>query len=137
MNTKDKTQNEGLSEPLQQCNVVGSLDFYKLPFKRSIPENRVRDKNGNFVFQFEPKFEKGNFREGFLELIDKVLDSINSKKHEPIKELDLKISDIIPIEIFNGNEHFITIRGWGNLTGTGAKNFSAEKASAIQDDFRD
>jgi hypothetical protein len=35
------------------------------------------------------------------------------------------------------NELFILIRGWGNLTGTGAHHFSEEKAVKIQDDFRD
>jgi len=32
---------------------------------------------------------------------------------------------------------FILIRGWGNLTGIGGYNFDSEKASKIQDDFRD
>ena len=38
-------------------------------------------------------------------------------------------------EIFNNGELFITIRGWGNLTGS--YNFSDDSAKEIQDGFRD
>lgn len=38
-------------------------------------------------------------------------------------------------EIISNGEVWIIIRGWGNLTGTGAHHLSVEEASNIQDTF--
>jgi hypothetical protein len=73
---------------------------------------------------------------GENELMNKVIKSINSKKHLPIKDLLLSLDKDDPNFIRNNGRLFIVIRGWGNLTGCGSHNFSGEKAAQIQDDFR-
>ncbi len=116
------------------------LNFYNQPFHQAKYGSWVYDASSNFVFQFdeENKFdEKGNYNVGIRELREKILLSINSLDHEPIKELKLTVNPINPIEIFNHGSLYITIRGWGNLTGIGGYNFNEEKAITIQDDFRD
>ena len=111
-----------------------TLTFYKQPF-RNTDHGWVYDANKNFVFQFEPKFDgEGEYVDGELEMQGKVLKSLNSEGHEPIPELELSLNDFGQIE--NDGEEVITIRGWGNLTGIGAHHFSYDKASKIQDDFR-
>lgn len=108
-------------------------DVYKLPLKLSEYGSHVYDKWSNFVFQFEPKFDaKGNYAEGYKELEDKVLRCING---EQIERKTKNIAIHKEGRIFIGGVHLITIRGWGNLTGTGAKNLSAEEAANIQDTF--
>ena len=109
------------------------LSFYKQPFHKPKYGSWIYDANGNFVFQFESEFDdKGEYTKGCLELQDRVIKSLNSNKHEPVDELNLSLKCI---EIKNNSKLFITIRGWGNLTGTGAHNFPVEKAVKIQDDF--
>ena len=58
--------------------------------------------------------------------------------------VDRVVSVICPNEkivqnkaVNNNDLPFILIRGWGNLIGIGGYNFDMEKASKIQDDFRD
>lgn len=107
------------------------LIFYKQPF--NIYYSRVSDKQHNFCFQFEPKFTpKGNYADGWLEMQEEIMLSLNCSKHRPLPQLNLSFTEG---NIYNFGEHIITIRGWGNLTGIGANNFSAEKAAKIQDDF--
>ena len=103
------------------------LKFYKRPFKLDeYGTSWVYDAKGNFVFQFE----KG------AEHKEEVIFSLNALDKEPIKELNLSVGTD-PVEIRNNAGEFITIRGWGGLTGVGGYGFSAEKASKIQDEFRD
>lgn len=104
---------------------MAELNFYKKPFTIIEGDNWVYDNIRNFVFQFDGVSE---------ELKQQVLDSLNSDKAIPIKQLNL--SFLAPIEILNNQKPFITIRGWGNLTGDGAHNFPPQKAQKIQDDFR-
>lgn len=114
-------------------NVSSRLSFYKQPFRKS-EWSHVYDANGNFVFQFERKYdENGNHAEGCIELEDKIIKSLNSENLETIPELKLLLRDAI--EIKNHGKLLILIRGWGNLTGIGAHNFPTEKAAKIQDDF--
>lgn len=107
------------------------LNFYKQPFRNEYG-SRVYDAKNNFCFQFEIEFV-----ENWKKLWEKVMFSLNSIEHEPIKELKLSINPKYPIQILNNGKPFILIRGWGNLTGIGGYNFSEEKATIIQDDFRD
>ena len=119
---------------IQNSQKMNELKFYKKPF--TLVFTHVYDKDNNFVFQFIPRYDSGNqYREGFLKLIDKVVNSLNSDEHLPIEELSLSVSEKDPNIIMNGIESFIMIRGWGNLTG--ANKFSPEKAADIQDSFRD
>lgn len=108
--------------------------FYTLPLHKSKYSGWVWDAKGNFVFQFESEFtDKGQFVDGCLEMQDRILKSLNADSHEPIPELNLEVKDAI--ELWNDNKLLILIRGWGNLTGVGAHNFTGEKACKIQDNF--
>lgn len=110
-----------------------TLLFYKQPFRKSEYCGWVYDANENFVFQFETIFdEKGNYAAGEEDLMKSIIDSINSEDHIPIESMNLLSKDG---QILDGDRELITIRGWGNLTGVGAHNFSGEKAAKIQDDF--
>jgi hypothetical protein len=114
------------------------LNFYTRPFKKDNYSDWVYDSKSNFVFQFELNhFDK--FRERIVgaDKLNEIIFSLNSLDHEPIEELSLTVNPKNPIEILNHGKLFITIRGWGNLTGIGGFNFDEEKASKIQDDFRD
>lgn len=109
------------------------LQFYKLPIRQLGKYGQWQyDANGNFVYQFEPYFVDRSFDPEFLKIKQKIVDSLNSAEHEPIEgEWEVKSG----IDLYYNGRHLITIRGWGNLTGCGAKNFSAEKAALIQDNF--
>jgi hypothetical protein len=106
-----------------------TLKFYKQPLYLDSYSNWVYDAKHNFVFQFN---KKNNDRDKMQEIIF----SLNALYHEPIEELNLSIG-ITPTEILNNKLPFIEIRGWGNLTGIGGYNFDMDKASNIQDNFRD
>lgn len=123
-------------ESEKQAVVSGSplLNFYTRPFKEDKYSGWVRDAKGNFVFQFEGDFdEKGNYVEGYKELTKEIIFALNDIDLKPVNGLKLELKN--GIEIYKDNKLFILIRGWGNLTGIGAHNFSGEKASIIQDDF--
>ncbi len=116
------------------------LRFYTRPFHQAKYGTWVYDAKGNFVFQWdelEKYDEKGNYLEGIKETREAIIFSLNSINHEHINELKLTVNPNDTTQILNNGNLLITIRGWGNLTGTGAYNFDAEKASKIQDDFRD
>ena len=113
-----------------QCDktaVSKSALFYTRPFKMYEYGRQVYDAKNNFVFEFEKGVSK--------QLQKEVIFSLNALDNEPINELKLSFLDAI--EILNDGQKFICIRGWGNLTGTGGYHFTSEKASKIQDDFRD
>lgn len=116
------------------------LEFYNQPFHQSKYGTWVYDAKHNFVFQFDeeqPYDVSGNYLPGVKELREKVIWSLNSLEHDPVEELALSVNPKDEVEILNHGKLFITIRGWGNLTGIGGYNFDGEKAAKIQDDFRD
>jgi hypothetical protein len=114
------------------------LKFYNRPFHQAKYGTWVYDAKSNFVFQFESKYdEKGEYIDGVKELQQEVIFSLNSLDSEPIEQLKLSVDTNDEIMILNDGLPFILIRGWGNLTGIGGYNFDSEKASKIQDDFRD
>jgi len=114
------------------------LKFYNLLFHRAKYGTWVYDAKSNFVFQFENKYdEKGNLIDGVTELQEQVIFSLNALYNEPILTLNLSVDKDDECMILNDNIPFIMIRGWGNLTGIGGYNFDSEKASKIQDNFRD
>jgi hypothetical protein len=105
-------------------NMKTYKDVYQLPL-----ENRhdwIYDQNNNFVFQFMIDDEKTE---------QKILDIINGK--ENFKNLDLIFKHEQGQILDKSGLPIILIRGWGNLTGIGAKNLSVEEASNIQDTFAD
>ena len=133
MNTKDKSSEKAHSEPLQQCNVVGSAfktfrDVYQLPFhRRTLVDTWIYDEGNNFCFQFEQyKFDSVN---------QAMLEVINDNNH--YENFDLIFThENGEIKDNNGN-HWITIRGWGNLTSPNCLGLSPEEAANIQDSLAD
>ena len=117
------------------------LNFYTRPFRLDpYGSGWVYDSKRNFIFQFDEENEfddKGNYTFGIKEFRERVILSLNSLNHESIDNCEFTINADSQIEILKDNKLFITIRGWGNLTGIGGYNFSEEKASKIQDDLRD
>lgn len=114
------------------------LFFYKQPFVQANYGTWVYDAKNNFVFQFDEKIKynnDGELLESVNLLREKIIFSLNSVNLEPIEGLDLSINPDNPVEILNNGELFITIRGWGNLTGIGGYKFDTEKATFIQDLF--
>lgn len=97
-------------------------DVYELPMKESY--GRIYDQKGNFVFQFMIDDEKAK---------QKTLNVINGK--ENLKNPDLLFKHEQGRIVDKSGLSIILIRGWGNLTGTGAMNLSDEEASNIQDTF--
>ena len=110
------------------------LNFYTRPFHQSKYSGRVYDAKGNFVFQFEGDYDdKGNYKEGYKELTEKIIFALNDVNFNPVPNLKLELKGAI--ELYKDGKLFVLIRGWGGLTGVGGHNFSGEKASKIQDDF--
>lgn len=108
-------------------------DIYRFTLQKVSHGSWIHDQDYNFVFQFEPKFDsKGNYAKGYEELEKNILDKINGKKVDRKTDTEVTHKDG---EIFIGDVHIITIRGWGNLTGIGAHNLPAEEAANIQDTF--
>lgn len=108
-------------------------DIYKLPLKQADRTGWVYDQNGNFVFQFEKYYDSKGKRLNWLEPFwKKVIIFINeeAKGWKSSENWNHKNG-----EIFLGNVHVITIRGWGNLCGVGGHNLPAEEAANIQYTF--
>ena len=97
-------------------------DVYQLPLEEN--HGWIYDQKGNFVFQFMIDNEKTE---------QKILDVINGK--ENFKNLDLVFKHEQGRIVDKSGLPIILIRGWGNLTGTGAMNLSVEEASNIQNTF--
>lgn len=112
-------------------------DIYKFPLHKWDGASFVSDSANNFVFQFEPKFnDKGDYQEGWLDTEEKIMNCLNGVYQFANKDLSFYHNEG---QIFAKEKqhelHVITIRGWGNLTGTGAHNLKAEEAANIQDTF--
>lgn len=112
-------------------------DIYKFPLRKAKYGSWVYDAESNFVFQFEAKFEKGDYQKGWQEFEQKIIDCLNDVKPLELKEKsNFSLSEGNIFITQNGiKSHIITIRGWGNLTGIGAHNLSGEEAANIQDTF--
>lgn len=116
------------------------LKFYSKPFHPAKYGSWVYDGKNNFVFQFDEVQKYDEFGRYLPEVKanrEAVIFALNAIDHEPVEELNLSVNPKDPTEVFNNGELFITIRGWGNLTGVGGYNLPPEDAEKIQDDFRD
>lgn len=107
-------------------------DIYKFPLKQWDSFSRVDDAKGNFVFQFEPRFNNGDYQDGWKDFEKKALAVINGEDN--FKETKFH-SEEGQIFVDGDTVPIITIRGWGNLTGIGAHNLPADEAANIQDTF--
>lgn len=102
---------------------VSFKDLYTSPFK-SYGYSQVYDNNDNFIFQFE--IDNKETRQKCLDIIngDIIPTKENSFTHKGGTIYLVKDEDNIPL---------ISIRGWGNLTGTGGYNLDDDYACEIQD----
>lgn len=103
-------------------------DIYKLPLRLAKYGTWVYDTNCHFVFQFEHYDRELN--EKFL----KVINGTASKDEMPTKTPFYYKRSRGYIRNVN-DVNVILIRGWGNLTGSGAMNLPPEEAANIQDTF--
>lgn len=106
-------------------------DVYKFPFKHSEwGGNWYYDANDNFIFQLEVR-QSDSSKEKLTMILNK----------------EMKADIPFVAEVDNGNiylvdkdgfkMHFITIRGWGNLTGSGGMRLSDNDAANIQNTLAD
>ena len=66
------------------------------------------------------------------EIKREVIDILNDKTD---KKITAKMEIINGYQIYVNDNPFITIRGWGHLTGIGALHLDHDVAMKIQDDF--
>ena len=99
-------------------------DIYELPLHQDEYGTWVYDNKSNFVFQFE-KVNENNRKD--------ILDILNGVR-EP-ESIDHVFTYEDRYIVMDGEREIILIRGWGNLTGTGAHNLPSEEAANIQDTF--
>ncbi len=100
-------------------------DMYKVLDDRS---GRIKDANGNFVFQFLTSNPDGQ---------DAILRIINgeevAKKGGRFHHSEGRVR--IGEKGKAGGRDVLRIRGWGNLTGIGSHNMSTEDALEVQGTF--
>ncbi len=99
-------------------------EVYQLPLHQDKYNSWVWDTIDNFVFQFEIK-DRGKRI---------LLTNVINGKEKLTNSNIIFIHDKEMIKDSEGN-NVILIRGWGNLTGTGAMNLPEETAAIIQDTF--
>lgn len=108
-----------------------NLNFYKRPFKSIIESGRVYDVDDNFMFQFEMDD---------IQLQKDIINHLNNDNESRFNRFRRHPEDPIVVQIQSDSGKWcdiIMIRGWGNLTGSGAHNFKQEKAIKIQDNLVD
>jgi hypothetical protein len=98
-------------------------DIYVLPLEKDSYGSQVYDQRDNFVFQFEEVNEKNQ---------QDILNILNGFQNPTVEHSFVNKDGEIWMD---GERHIITIRGWGNLTGTGAHNLPEDEAANIQDTF--
>lgn len=101
-------------------------DVYKFPLHLDSYCSWAWDSDDNFVFQFETKDR--DFRL-------KVIETLNGNYSPENKNMFYHKEGYIYIKTQVPHIPVILIRGWGNLTGTGAMNLPLEEAENIQDTF--
>lgn len=128
----DKSQKEYVNPHIAEKKRIESIpleeltfqDLYKFPFHRAEFGSWVYDANSNFIFQFE--FKGDSTRK-------QIIDILNGD-FTPTKEREVKEDKgMILVKVEEEFKDMILIRGWGNLTGTGAYNLDGEYAGKIQD----
>jgi len=124
----DEDQNELLATKKRiesiPIETLTFADLYEFPFRES--HGWVYDKNSNFMFQINIPGDSSKSR---------ILSVLNSESNPGKRFKFVYSKGSVNLDREDGTflEDVITIRGWGNLTGTGSYNFSGEIASKIQD----
>jgi len=97
--------------------------YYKVPFECDDYSSRiVWSEDFERAFDFDVKDKSIHY---------KVVDILNGVSSNKLK-IELRHEDGI---IYCSGMKFISIRGWGNLTGIGGHNLKEDKAEKIQDEF--
>lgn len=107
-------------------------DVYKFPLLFDSVEGNnswVYDSDNNFVFQWEFDVIKNK------DFIANVMGAFNDTYKAQSKNMFYHENGEIFIRTNVPARHVITIRGWGNLTGTGGMNLPQDEAANIQDTF--
>lgn len=121
----DKLQRKQIKDKIESIPLE-DIDFtilYTFPFKDPMVR-WVYDNSDNFIFQFE--FNNDETQKQTIQILNG--DLIPSKPNKFIH----KNGQIFYID-GDDEKLFITIRGWGNLTGTGSYNLDGNYAAKIQD----
>lgn len=106
-----------------------NLNFYKRPFKIIEENGWVYDVDDNFMFQFEIDDNQ---------LQKNIINHLNNDDESRFNRFRKHPSDPIVIQIQSDSRKWcdiIMIRGWGNLTGSGAHNLTPDEVIKIQDDL--
>ena len=112
---------------------VSFLDIYKPPYHLTKYGTWVYDQRENFVFQFERNYIKGNYIQEEIDFEQQVLRCLSTEEpYSFSKDYKFTLNKGV---IYKDEVKFITIRGWGNLTGVGSYNLPTDKAERIQDTF--
>lgn len=107
----------------REIKLMTYKDIYKFPLSKEDDFHWVWDNEDNFVFQFEINDDR--FQNNVLEILNGERKPLNNKNIFSHKEGLIMLED----------KPVITIRGWGNLTGSGAHKLSGDNAANIQDTF--
>jgi hypothetical protein len=97
-------------------------DVWKLPLRGDEWGDYAWSKNDTMALMFDKSFNDADRA--------KLIEAINETTNFKIPNLTINGCDF-----FKDGEYIFCVRGWGNLTGTGALNLSQEKALEIQDGF--
>lgn len=113
-------------------------DIYEFPLH--VTGTWIYDNKSQFVAQFERQYDnKGNHDKLWMQFEKKILNCLNGLGEHPItidsKFVYDKNNQHIYLDDGENKIYVITIRGWGNLTGIGGNNLSADEAANIQDTF--
>lgn len=105
--------------------------IYKLPLRQDSSGIEVYDANGSFVFQFGSGISTAKLS---AESKRKIIETLNGSEEHTFKSEVFSDSGYIITNNWD-TQVIITIRGWGNLTGTGGYNLPAAVAASVQDTF--
>ena len=100
--------------------------YYKLPLKldEAPYSTYAWTEDDNMALMFDDNIDR--------EDAQKIIDIINDEREDKLAILTFE-----GVDFFNNEKYIFCIRGWGNLTGTGANNLPQDRAEVIQDNFRD
>lgn len=105
-------------------------EVYLMPLHSAKYGDHIWSANDVMAMQFEDGFHEKFGRErknDFVALVNGVYDGT------PFDFESINLRDAV--DIYDGDIHIATVRGWGNLIGIGAWNLDGDIAAKIQDEF--
>lgn len=125
---KEKQEKEKARVELITLEALSFRDLYEFPFHQAKYGSWVYDAKGNFIFQFE---------NGDANVREKIIGILNGEVTEYNRREVRGSEGSIEVNIEGKWKELILIRGWGNLTGTGAHNLDGDYAARIQDTLQE